>query len=119
MRCEHSMARQKYGPPAAATPGRKDDKGKQRWDLLPFGVVDLIVSVLTYGATKYDDHNWEKVLSPDGRYFSALMRHLVAWRLDPESKDPETGLTHLAHALCCLVFIASRAIGFDRKLDAT
>lgn len=102
-----------------AGPGRKDDTGKQRWDLLPFGPIALVVEVMTFGASKYDANNWQKILSPDGRYFAALMRHLVAWRLDAASRDPESGLPHLVHALCCLVFITSRAIGFDRILDAT
>ncbi len=104
--------------PAGAGPGRKDDTGKQRWDLLPFGVITLVVQVMTFGAAKYEANNWQKVLCSDGRYFAALMRHLVAWRIDPKAVDPESGLLHLAHALCCLVFITSRAIGFDRILDA-
>lgn len=33
--------------------GRKDDKQKDRWDLLPYESVGQIVKVLTHGATKY------------------------------------------------------------------
>ena len=103
--------------------GRKDDglggtgAMKDRWDLLPFGVIGMIVSVMTFGASKYGADSWQLLLSADGRYFAAAMRHIVAWRLDASSVDPESGLPHLAHALCCLVFIASKAVGFDRILD--
>jgi hypothetical protein len=32
------------------------------------------------------------------------MRHVHAWRAG-ETKDPESGLHHLAHAGCCLLFM--------------
>lgn len=35
---------------------------------------------------------------------AAAMRHLAAWR-DGEQLDEESGLPHLAHALCCIVFL--------------
>ena len=54
-----------------------------------------------------------------GRVFGALMRHLWAWWAG-ETKDPETGISHLYHASCCLMFLAAyeaRQIGTDdRKL---
>jgi len=86
--------------------GRKDDADKPRWDLLPWAAVRDVVCVLTYGATKYDDENWKHV--PDGRrrYFAAAQRHLLAW-WEGERLDPETGYPHLAHAACCLLFLAA------------
>lgn len=84
--------------------GRKDDTGKPRWSLLPEGAVSNIVAVLEAGARKYSENNWQLV--PDGktRYYDAAMRHLEAWR-NGELNDPETGLPHLAHAGCCLMFL--------------
>ena len=90
------------------TAGRKDDgvdgkhPVKDRWDLLPWAAVHAAVRVLTHGAGKYGDRNWEHV-DPE-RYFAALHRHVYAWRMG-ESLDPETKLRHLAHALCCLMFL--------------
>jgi hypothetical protein len=84
--------------------GRKDDNAKPRWDLLPMGLVEETVKVLTFGAKKYADNNWMKVANFNERYWAALMRHLVAWR-SGEINDPETGLSHLAHAVCNLVFL--------------
>lgn len=84
--------------------GTKFDAAKRRWDLLPFGSVERIVDVITFGARKYAPNNWQKLADPDDRYFAALMRHLVAWRAG-ERVDPDSGLGHLSHAGCNLVFL--------------
>ena len=84
-------------------PGRKFDTGKPRWELLPWKQVEQIVHVLSYGSEKYEDHNWQKVM-PRTRYIGAMLRHIVAW-IGGEKKDQETGLSHLAHAGCCLLFL--------------
>ena len=90
--------------------GEKKDAGKPRWDLLPFGPVSEVVDVLTFGAAKYAPDNWQKVPDARARYFAAALRHLTAW-WNGERADPETGLSHLAHASCCLLFL----LWFDRK----
>lgn len=83
--------------------GRKDDSDKPRWDLLPWGPLSEVVGVLTYGAKKYAPDNWKHVSNPRSRYFSAALRHVVAWQTG-ELIDPESGHHHLAHAICCLLF---------------
>jgi hypothetical protein len=87
--------------------GRKDDAGKTRWDLVPWEVMDEVARVLTKGAAKYGDDNWELVPDWGRRYFAATLRHLMAWQRG-ESLDQETGEAHLAHAICCLLFLRSR-----------
>ena len=77
--------------------GRKSDSEKTRWDLLQFDMLKEVAEVATFGAKKYAPDNWKKVPDPVDRYFSALMRHLVAWRMGEET-DEETGFRHLAHA---------------------
>jgi len=84
--------------------GRKDDQEKDRWDLLPDEPVRDIVKVLTFGARKYAPDNWQKVPDWRRRYYAAMQRHFVAWRMG-EKNDPESGLPHLAHAGCCLLFL--------------
>lgn len=84
--------------------GFKADKDKPRWDLLPFGPVSEIVDVLTFGARKYADNNWKKVPDARARYLAAAFRHLAAYA-QGERADSETGLSHLAHAGCCLLFL--------------
>lgn len=82
--------------------GMKFDKGKPRWDLLPLDIVEEIVKVLTVGAVDYGDNNWKKV--EEERYLAALLRHITAYQKG-ENNDPDTGLSHLAHAGCNLIFL--------------
>jgi len=84
--------------------GRKDDNGKPQWHLLPFKSVEKIVEVLTFGAMKYSANNWCGVPDAKNRYFSAMLRHITAWQKG-EKNDDESGMSHLAHAGCCLLFL--------------
>jgi hypothetical protein len=76
---------------------------KTRFDLVPFAAVGEIADALAYGADKYSANNWCRGTNW-GRYFAALCRHVFAWWRG-EDKDPESGLSHLAHAGCCLLFL--------------
>lgn len=84
--------------------GIKHDKGKLPWHLLPWEPVEEVVKVLQFGAEKYKANNWQKLDEFDDRYFSAAMRHLVAHQKG-EVVDPESDLPHLAHAMCCIMFL--------------
>lgn len=98
--------------------GIKFDGEKVRYELLPPELLEQTAVVLTYGAKKYADRNWELGMSWS-RPFGALMRHLWAWwnPLTP-SIDEETGYSHLSHAACCLAFLVAyeqRGIGLDDR----
>lgn len=96
--------------------GRKDDQGKNRLELIPPELLTAIGSILTFGAEKYDDRNWEKGMDW-GRVYGALQRHLWAW-WNGEEFDPETGKSHLWHAGCCIAFLIAyeeRNIGTDSR----
>lgn len=86
--------------------GTKHDAGKIRYHLFPVLAEEEIVKVLEYGAQKYAEDNWRSVPNAHYRYYDAMRRHVEAWRkghkLDDESKQH-----HLAHAICCLVFLLS------------
>lgn len=85
-------------------------------DLVPPEVLFALGEVLTFGAAKYSERNWEKGMAW-GRPFAALMRHMWAWWMG-EKFDPETGFSHLHHALCCLAFLVAyekRGIGADDR----
>ena len=84
--------------------GRKYDGEKLRWDLLPWEPTEEVVKVLTFGAKKYAPNNWKYVPGRRWRYIGAAYRHLKAW-ICGEKLDVETGLHHLAHAACCLLFL--------------
>jgi hypothetical protein len=88
----------------ATTGGRKFDGGKLQYGLLPPLALKATVDVLTFGAEKYEPNNWKYVPDSKRRYFDALNRHLWAWK-EGEQIDPESGRHHLAHALCCLMFL--------------
>jgi len=84
--------------------GVKYDTEKLRFDLIPKGTIKEIVKVLTFGSKKYADDNWQVVPGKRKRYYAALMRHIDAWWTG-EINDPETKLSHLAHAGCCILFL--------------
>ena len=84
--------------------GRKDDQEKARYDLLPPRALHSVVEVLTFGARKYAPDNWRMVPDRRRRYFAAALRHLWAWWRG-EMCDRESGVHHLAHAACCILFI--------------
>lgn len=101
---------------AQASEGRKFDDGKPRYDLLPPEMLEAAAAVLTYGANKYGERNWEAGMAW-GRPFAALMRHMWAWWRGEDS-DPETGYSHLWHALCCIAFLVAyeaRGAGTDDR----
>lgn len=91
------------------SPGRKDDADKPRYDLIPPEALDLIARVMTHGAQKYGVDNWQLVPDFRRRYFSAAMRHLWAyWNGEELDSGAEgSGLPHLAHAACCVMFLLS------------
>lgn len=106
--------------------GAKFDAGKVRIELVPPELVFAVATILTFGAIKYADRNWEKGMSW-GRIFGSLMRHMWAWWAGkgPTTQsflfgelDQETGLSHLWHAGCCIAFLISyeeRGIGTDDR----
>lgn len=79
--------------------GLKYDQGKTRYDLIPPEVLEAIGRILTYGAEKYGDRNWEQGGIGYSRYFAALMRHMWSYH-SGEQLDPESGMSHLWHAAC-------------------
>jgi len=102
-----------------------DDK-KPRLDLLPSGPLVEIAKVLTYGAKKYatenksGEHNWRNGFAWS-RLYGASLRHLLAHK-DGESLDPESGVSHLAHAVCNLLFLLEhelKGLGTDDRYKGT
>lgn len=83
--------------------GVKFDQDKPRMDLLDPAAMTQLAAVLTFGAQKYAPHNWREGISKS-RLIAAALRHLFAY-LGGQDKDEETGLSHVAHAMCCCMFI--------------
>ena len=81
----------------------KFDDGKLPLHLLSTEAMNQTAAVLAFGAEKYAEHNWRKGFVWS-RPLSAAMRHITAFNAG-EDKDPESGLSHLAHAACCIMFL--------------
>jgi len=82
---------------------KKYDDEKVMMHLLPPELLTGTAQVLTFGAKKYSERNWELGMNWS-RPYGALMRHLWAW-WSGQDKDKETGMSHLWHAACCLAFL--------------
>lgn len=86
----------------------KNDSEKVRMELLSVPALRAISEVLTFGAKKYASHNWRKGFEWS-RLYGAALRHLTA-HMDGEDTDPESGLSHLAHLGCCVLFLLEHEI---------
>lgn len=86
-------------------PGVKHDEHKNRLDLIEPEFIEGVGEVLTFGADKYEENSWQSVENGENRYYGAAMRHLLAYRKG-EKLDPESGLSHLHHVACNMMFLA-------------
>lgn len=82
--------------------GLKFDTGKAPLSLLDAYALEQTALVLAFGAQKYAAHNWRGGIA-SSRLTDAALRHILA-HVDGEDADPESGLPHLAHAMCCIMF---------------
>lgn len=80
--------------------GTKLDTGKLPIGLIPREAIEGIAAALAFGAIKYAPHNYKGGLRYS-RLLDSCLRHVIAY-LDNESKDAESGLSHIDHALACL-----------------
>lgn len=110
--------------PTPTTPiqgtAQRFDIGKPRFSLIPPYPLEEVAKVLTMGALKYSDRNWEKGMKWT-RCIDSLERHLNAFKKG-ENVDPESGLPHLAHVCVNSMFLLqyekTYPQGDDRKLSS-
>ncbi len=91
---------------------KKFDSGKVRFELIEAEYTKGLAQVLTFGAEKYEAFNWQKANDPENLLClrGAIERHLNSY-FNGDKLDPETGLSHLYHANCGMMFLDY----FDRK----
>jgi hypothetical protein len=94
---------------------KKYDLGKPPMDLLDRTWLEEVSKVLAFGATKYGPHNWRSGIE-FSRLIAAALRHLHAFN-DGENLDTESGLPHIAHASCCLMFLMNGYLTHLEKDD--
>lgn len=96
--------------------GVKFDNDKIRYDLIPPEAMTAMATILQAGAAKYAERNWESGMAWS-RLFRGALGHLWDW-WSLKGNDPETGRSHLWHALCCVAFLVTyeqRDIGTDNR----
>lgn len=92
--------------------GLKNDQEKPDLSLFSTAWLLGVGQVLTFGKRKYAAHNWRQGILLS-RLMGACLRHVLAFNAG-QDLDPETGLSHLDHASCCLMF-ARELIETKRK----
>jgi hypothetical protein len=83
--------------------GTKFDEGKPPCSLISSDALLELSRVLGYGANKYSSHNWRSGFKWS-RVMDAALRHIYRYN-SGERIDPETGISHLTHAFCNLMFL--------------
>ena len=83
--------------------GVKFDQLKPKMDLLPYDSLAEISKVLAFGEQKYGAGNWANGIEYR-RLISAALRHIGQFN-QGEDIDPESGISHIAHASCNLLFL--------------
>ncbi len=92
----------------------KDDSAKLAMHLLPVDPINDIVKTLEFGAKKYSPNAWREGIAWT-RIMDAAERHISKWKKGIDN-DAESGLNHLAHAACNLLFLLEYA-RTSTKLD--
>lgn len=82
----------------------RHNTGKLQWHLVDMKSLEPMVQVLMFGANKYAAFNWCKG-SNYTLLLDSLQRHINAFT-SGEDLDPESGLPHIGHALCNLMFLS-------------
>jgi hypothetical protein len=83
---------------------------------VPQAALVEVARVMTFGAKKYDDHNWRSGFDWS-RLYDASLRHISA-HVQGHDLDPESGRSHLAHAACCILMLLEHelmGIGVDDR----
>lgn len=82
---------------------KRYDDGKIRLDLVPTSLIEEVGKVLTFGAKKYDEHNWKKGMKWS-RCIASLKRHIQEFE-NCKDFDDESSLLHLGHAATNIAFL--------------
>lgn len=95
--------------------GARFNTGKPDLSLIPLCTLVDEARVWEYGKNKYAAWNWAKGMAWSVPLACAL-RHLAKFQ-QGEDLDPETGLPHLAHAMCNLRMLTLYATTFPEGDD--
>lgn len=80
--------------------GIKHDQDKPDLSMVSYELLEEVAYVRMFGAKKYARDNWKNGFKVT-RSCAAALRHIYLF-LRGETNDPESGRSHLAHAICGL-----------------
>lgn len=92
----------------------KYDQNKHKLSQFPREAMEAVCEVMEYGARKYEKGSWNRV--DVQRYIDAAARHLYAMQdinengkecINLAKKDEESGIEHLYHLACNVVYAVS------------
>lgn len=86
-------------------PGRKDDAGKLRYDLLDVDFEEEMAKVISYGAEHYAPDSWKNVPDAKNRYYAALRRHVAAIRKGEFRNAEDGNVSHFAQIAINAMFL--------------
>lgn len=80
----------------------RNNKGKLRWTLIDYSVLEEMLKVLEGGANAYGVENWKKGLHRE-EILESIQRHLVSLIKKIET-DPQFGAHHVGHIMANCMF---------------
>lgn len=96
------------GAPDEPLVASKNDKkdGKSPLEYLRMDGISEMCEVFAFGATKYGKDNYLLGHHVD-QLTAAALRHILAYQAG-EELDPESGKSHIGHAMCCLSMLQTQ-----------
>ncbi len=95
----------------------KKDADKNPLELVSDAALFGLGAGLCFGKEKYDEDNWREGFEWR-RLIGAARRHLTLFSAG-EDRDPESGLPHLDHLMCTVMFLSEhqkRGLGQDDRV---
>lgn len=96
--------------------GKRDNKGKPAFNLVPLHLLEGCADVLSGGARKYGTWNWTKGMAWSISV-ACLLRHLFAWFYKGEDIDKESGCHHIDHVIANALFIKHNLMNYPEGDD--
>ncbi len=87
----------------------KNIEGKPPMSLISLLFLEQLAQVLAHGSQKYAPNMWRSDPMPFTHEIDSVLRHILAFNRG-EDADPDSGLPHLAHAACRLMFLIERTV---------
>ncbi len=87
----------------------KNIEGKPPMSLISPLFLEQLAQVLAHGSQKYAPNMWRSDPMPFTHEIDSVLRHILAFNRG-EDADPDSGLPHLAHAACRLMFLIERTV---------